>query len=65
MTTSHSDAQDGTGTKRKTDGILPLAVRQRLWEQIWVRLLAPPTAPNDRSATHSDAAVAPDEGRGR
>jgi hypothetical protein len=33
------------------EGILPLAVRQRLWDQIWTRLLAPPVDPGDRVPT--------------
>jgi hypothetical protein len=38
------------GVRRKTeDGILPLTVRQRLWDQLWTRLLAPPPDPGDRS----------------
>lgn len=65
MTTSHSTAQVGTATKRKMDGILPLAVRQRLWDQIWVWLLAPPAAPSDRSLTHTNTEAAPHEGRVR
>jgi hypothetical protein len=30
------------------DAVLPLPVRQRLWDQLWTRLLAPPTEPADR-----------------
>lgn len=30
------------------DGVLPLAVRQRLWDQLWQRLLEPPELPGDR-----------------
>lgn len=40
----------------KTDGILPLAVRQRLWDQLWTRLLAPPVDPADKvpASKHRD-----------
>lgn len=30
------------------DGVLPLAVRQRLWDQLWQRLLELPELPGDR-----------------
>jgi hypothetical protein len=31
------------------DTVLPLAIRQRLWDHLWTRLLAPPVAPADRA----------------
>ncbi len=44
----HDDAPD---SRRKTeDSILPLAVRQRLWDQVWIRLLAPPGEPADKAS---------------
>ena len=33
---------------QRTDGVLPLAIRRRLWDQLWTRLLAPPVDPTDR-----------------
>jgi hypothetical protein len=37
--------------KRNEEGesVLPLVVRQRLWDQLWTRLLAPPVAPADKA----------------
>jgi hypothetical protein len=29
---------------KSDDGLLPFPVRQRLWDQLWQRLLAPPPA---------------------
>ena len=37
--------------RSRTDGVLPLAIRQRLWDQLWARLLAPPVDPADRAPT--------------
>lgn len=51
MTTPFWQPQDDapdTGRAR-TDGTLPLAVRQRLWDQLWARLLAPPVDPADKA----------------
>jgi hypothetical protein len=45
-------AEGRVGVRPRTNGPLPLAVRQRLWDQIWTRLLAPPTPPEDK-APHS------------
>jgi hypothetical protein len=36
------------------DTVLPLAIRQRLWDQVWTRLLAPPVAPADRAPLSPD-----------
>jgi hypothetical protein len=33
------------------DTVLPLAIRRRLWDQLWTRLLAPPVAPVDKAPT--------------
>jgi hypothetical protein len=41
--------EGGEGTRPRTSGVLPLAVRQRLWDQLWTRLLAPPVAAVDRA----------------
>lgn len=49
------------GARGKTeDGILPLAVRQRLWDQLWTRLLAPPPDPGDRASTQAGPAHDPE-----
>lgn len=45
------------GVRRKTDGTLPLAVRQRLWDQLWTRLLAPPVEPSDKAPARGDRNV--------
>lgn len=34
--------------RHATQGVLPLAVRQRLWDQLWQRLLAPVPDANQR-----------------
>jgi hypothetical protein len=44
----HHDARDPQ-TRQRTDGVLPLAIRQRLWDQLWQRLLAPPVDPADKA----------------
>ncbi len=36
------------------DSTLPLAIRQRLWDQLWTRLLAPPVDPADRAPAPRD-----------
>ncbi len=35
--------------RKSEDGLLPLAVRQRLWDQLWTRLLAPPVDAADKA----------------
>lgn len=45
----HRRTERDTQTPQRTDGALPLAIRQRLWDQIWSRLLAPPVDPADRA----------------
>lgn len=50
--------------RRKTeDGILPLAVRQRLWDQVWTRLLAPPVDPADRAPAPRNRGTTQDGGQ--
>lgn len=54
MTTSskHEDANKQRGVRRAEDeSILPLAVRQRLWDQVWTQLLAPPIDAGDMAPT--------------
>ncbi len=53
----HCDDDVSDTERTRTDGILPLAIRQRLWDQVWTRLLAPPVdaadnapAPRERNA---------------
>jgi hypothetical protein len=49
MTRNSTDPQSLVDSHRtRTDGVLPLAVRQRLWDQVWVRLLAPPVDAGDK-----------------
>jgi len=38
----------GQNPAKTEDGVLPLAVRQRLWDQLWQRLLEPPDLQGDR-----------------
>ncbi len=50
MGDQNTHRQEGPpGVGRKSNASLPLAVRQRLWDQIWTRLLAPPAPPADRA----------------
>lgn len=44
-------------TPQRTDGVLPLAIRQRLWDQVWIRLLAPPPDPADKAPARGDRSV--------
>lgn len=37
------------GRQGGDESLLPLAIRQRLWDQIWVRLLTPPADAGDRA----------------
>ncbi len=51
-TSDHKDANKQRGVRRAEDeSILPLAVRQRLWDQVWTQLLAPPIDAGDRVPT--------------
>lgn len=45
----HCDDDASNTDRTRTDGILPLAVRRRLWDQLWTRLLTPPVDPADRA----------------
>lgn len=47
----HRRTERDTQTPQRTDGTLPLAIRQRLWDQLWTRLLASPPDPGDRAPT--------------
>lgn len=49
MTKTPDAHTDASRTAQRTDGVLPLAIRQRLWNQLWCRLLAPPVDPADRA----------------
>lgn len=50
MTTTSNDKDTIRSQQRAGDGsILPLAIRQRLWDQLWTRLLAPPHAGGDKA----------------
>jgi hypothetical protein len=56
MRNQNMQREDGlAGVRPRTNGPLPLAVRQRLWDQIWTRLLAPPAPPADRAPHHPRA----------
>ncbi len=45
----HRRNQRNSHTPQRPDGVLPLAIRQRLWDQLWSRLLTPPVDPADRA----------------
>ena len=48
----HKHANGKLSMRRDGDeSLLPLAVRQRLWDQVWARLLAPPVEAGDRAPT--------------
>lgn len=50
MDDQYTHQKDRTsGARPRTDGILPLAIRQRLWDQLWTRLLAPPVDAADKA----------------
>jgi len=49
MDKQHRRTEQDSHSAYRTDGVLPLAVRQRLWDQLWTRLLAPPVDPADRA----------------
>ena len=44
---AHTDAPRPRPRHEGEGSVLPLAVRQRLWDQLWSRLLAPPVDPAD------------------
>lgn len=44
------DGHDHAKKRGEGEGsVLPLAIRQRLWDQLWTRLLAPPVDPADKA----------------
>lgn len=48
----HKHANGKLSMRRDGDeSLLPLAIRQRLWDQVWARLLAPPVEAGDRAQT--------------
>lgn len=50
MSTKRVGTRDISGAKRlPDDAVLPFPVRQRLWDQLWQRLLAPPVEEGDRT----------------
>lgn len=52
------DTQNDLIRKRQDgeESVLPLAIRQRLWDQLWTRLLAPPVDPADKAPAPRDRA---------
>ncbi len=49
---NHKRANEKLSMRRDGDeSLLPLAVRQRLWDQVWAQLLAPPVDAGDRAPT--------------
>lgn len=51
-TSDHKNSNETRGARLAGDeSILPLSVRQRLWDQIWIRLLAAPVNAGDRAPT--------------
>lgn len=62
MTTTPEHESEQRAARHPGDGsVLPLAIRQRLWDQLWTRLLAPPVDPADRARTPRDQGT-PDGG---
>ncbi len=49
MDSQHRRTERDSETPQRADGVLPLVIRQRLWDQLWSRLLAPPVDPADRA----------------
>ncbi len=50
MTTTPNHGSGKPTTRHEGSGsVLPLAIRQRLWDQVWSRLLAPPVDPADKT----------------
>ncbi len=50
MTSTPNTHNDHVRKRRYSDGsALPLAIRQRLWDQLWQRLLASPVDPADKA----------------
>jgi hypothetical protein len=54
--------EEGRSHRLPDDAILPFAIRQRLWDQLWQRLLSPPIEEGDRADPDPDT---PRTGEGR
>lgn len=54
MDNQHRRKERDPETPQRADGVLPLAIRQRLWDQLWTRLLAPPVDPADKTPAPRD-----------
>lgn len=55
MTCKSNTHTDSTRNRHDGEGsVLPLAIRQRLWDQLWTRLLAPPVDPADKAPAPRD-----------
>lgn len=48
-TTPEREQEKWSARRTGSESILPLAVRQRLWDQLWTRLLAPPVDAADKA----------------
>lgn len=60
----HQHANDARMERQTGEGsALPLAVRQRLWDQLWTRLLAPPVDPADRAPAPRNRGTTQDGGQ--
>lgn len=53
-TTPQHESEKRTTRVEGAGSVLPLAIRQRLWDQVWTRLLAPPVDPADKAPTPRD-----------
>jgi hypothetical protein len=47
---TRSSEQSPRQRRDSKDAVLPFPVRQRLWDQLWQRLLSPPIDESDRQA---------------
>lgn len=54
MTNAYGDRDHVEREDGRTGPVLPLAIRQRLWDQLWTRLLAPPVDPADRAPSPTE-----------
>lgn len=45
---SNRNTRNGLQAPKTDDALLPFPVRQRLWDQLWQRLLSPPVEEGDR-----------------
>lgn len=50
----HRHDRHGAPPRPSTGSTLPLAIRQRLWDQLWTRLLAPPVKSADKAPIQGD-----------